>query len=481
MTRTRIDGDSDGNLRFVEGTVLVDASSDDSIALAEYLAGIGHHVVALASDQVDFEAHRGRLGDIGIAVRDRSGDDADLRGIDTVFIDTFTSPQDSLVTVARRRGIRFSNLPDVVLRAASPKTIGITGSAGKTTTTFLLSALLRAAGQPVHASTDHRVTPSGPGREVLDNLASADPGSWTVLELGSRHFDYMTVSPHISVVTNFFPDHLDWHGGLDAYRAAKQRILQFQTTDDFAVLNHDDPMVREHFGTLGHARRLHFSESGELEHGVVVMNGDVVVRSLGGDDIVCPLDALALPRHQLGSALAATAAAMLAGASIPAIRDTLCTFTGVAQRGQLAGDVNGVEVYDDSLAMNPRKALSGMESLRDRSVVLVAGGSLVSPSGERRVNSALEQADLRLLCAEILRKATSVVLFGDGGELIAQLLRDIGAGTATLTLERDFRCAVEHAIDLAAPGGKVLISPVYHTPPLELKATLDAVLGVTEE
>lgn len=432
-------------------TVLVDQRGEDSTALAAYLERQGANVRV---------APGGAVG-------------PGLDGVAAVYIDPVTKPEDPLVLAARQQGITTSNLAEVVLTDAPGPTVGITGTAGKTTTTLLLAEVLRAAGIETAASTDSRLTASGPDGAMLTRLEALEPGGWTVVELGSRLLDHMTTSPDIAVVTNLFPDHQAWHGSFDAYQKAKESILVHQDDADLAVLNHDDAVVRKDFSRRARGSVHYFSLHDGLDRGVVVSAGALVVRRPQSEQLICALDDLRLPRHQLGAALAATTVALAADAPIHAVRDGLRSFIGAAHRGSLAGTVKGVEIYDDSLAMNPRKALAGLSALAEASITLVAGGSEVSTrTGERRIATEVEQEDLRRFCTEAARKAARIVLFGDGGERIASLLP---AGPV-VTLVPDFASAITHAVEGGVAGDRVLISPVFHSPPEDIVRTLRTML-----
>lgn len=456
--------------------IAVDAISDDTRELAHRLALQAQTVTLWTgaeppSDEGEEPIRQGADRFPAAAETHPGFADAD------VFIaDVFTSPRSPLLAQARRIGIPVSSIADLIVRNAPGRTVGTTGSAGKTTTTYLLAEILRTADLTVQASTDYRLTPSGPAQAMLTDLSQTDTRTHHVLELTSHHLEHVTTSPTIAIVTNLFPDHQDWHGGFDAYRAAKKRILDFQDSDGVAILNFDDPETRA-FSDAAHGETLYFSSSDTLPAGVLVADGMIVIRDGSCYESVCHTRELKLPPHQLTSALAATAAAHLLGAAPTSIAATLREFTGLPQRRQYLGPIDGVDVYDDTIAMNPRKASAGLATFDDQSVVVVSGGALTSPGGEQRVSSALEQADLRRYCELLTKKAVAVVFYADGGRALYEVLQSVSASDSIVTdVVDDFPTALQRGLTLAEQARQLLIAPVFFNRPDHLEAALDSVI-----
>lgn len=453
--------------------VVIDAISPDAWQLAGELAMHGRAVTALThaeppEDQQEMATRHGVH--VTRATADPHEDLADA----ALFVaDVFTSPRSAHLAHVREKAIAVSSIADLILRNAPGRTIGITGSAGKTTTTFLLAEILRTAGLTVQASTDDRLTPSGPAHAMLAGLRTTNTDTHHILELTSHHLEHVNVSPATAIVTNLFPDHQDWHGGFDAYRAAKKRILEFQGGNGSAVVNFDDPETHA-FGNTARGATLYFSSSDTLPAGVLVAAGMILIRDDNNDEHgICRTDELKLPAHQLGSALAASAAAHLLGVAPTDMATTLRRFTGLPQRRQFIGHIDGVDVYDDTIAMSPRKAAAGLATFGDHSVVVVSGGNLTSPGGEQRVSSALEQADLDRYCRLLTQKAVAAVLYGDGGRTIHERLHGAPENTLQTEVVDDFTTALQQAIVLGRQASRLLIAPVFYNQPDQLKATLD--------
>lgn len=458
--------------------VLIDGVTEDAIALARYLSRRAGRVTVLhAGNREPDSVQRGFDADAwSIESRPRT-EIAEIADAGALFISLSTPPRDFIVDHARSNDLMLSNLADTILRDAPGQTVGVTGSAGKTTTTYLLTAILRNAGFDVIGSTDYRLTPSGPGKAMLEAIASRKDTSWSVVELTSHHLDYATTSPSVAIITNLFPDHQDWHGSFGAYRTAKQNLLRFQERGDVAVLNFDDAEVREHFRGLGRGREIHFSALDNITDGVVIADGHIALRSRVGCDRLCAVSELGMPRHHIPNALAAAAVAVELGVKPETLRDELVGFQGLPQRCHFLGKVDGVEIYDDTIGMNPRKALHGLETFPDHSLVVVSGGALQSQGGEKRVSSQLEKADLRLFCEALLKKANGIVLFDEGGDVIERTLAQTGRGLPPVIRAENFEAAVLEAVRSASTGARLLISPVFYNPPSDMRRFLADLIG----
>jgi UDP-N-acetylmuramoylalanine--D-glutamate ligase len=257
------------------------------------------------------------------------------------------------------------------------------------------------------------------GDTVLDRLSEVTPEHWVVLELSSFQLESCEEPrPRISVVLNVAPDHLDRHGSMEAYVAAKARILRFQESTDHAVLNGLDPICRD-LAALTRAPVTWFDQHR-------------------------PAPPMPLPgRHNQLNALAAAAVGRIVGLSDSAIEAGVRTFAGVEHRLELVGEWGGVRWYNDSKATNPDAALVGLQAFPDDRVVLIAGGY----GGGFELDEWL---------AAVRERTSGVVLIGASADQLAARLTGhpvLRAGS----LEE----AVDLAAELAAPGSVVLLSPAY--------------------
>ena len=318
-------------------------------------------------------------------------------------------------------------------RALDVPIVAITGTNGKSTTTLLVEALLRAAGLRARAAGNL-------GTPALELVGEAL--DLAVLEVSSFQLEAVEAfRPRVAVVLNVTPDHLDRHGSFEGYLAAKARLLAQQRADDTAVLNFDDPAVRG-LAEQTRARVLPFRTLGPLEHGAFYEAGCVVLAEPGGARERFSLSALRLPGvHNRENAVAALAAAVAAGAPARRAITAFGSFEGLPHRMQTVARSGGVEWVDDSKATNPGAALRSLRSY-ETPLIWIAGGR----------DKGLDFGELAEAAQGRVRAA---VLIGEAaGKLEAALAGRVPVHDAG-TLER----AVPLAARLAQPGDVVLLAP----------------------
>jgi UDP-N-acetylmuramoylalanine--D-glutamate ligase len=339
-------------------------------------------------------------------------DEAVLEGCAAVYASPGVAWDAPLLEAARARGLDVSSEIDLFFKLCPAPIVGVTGTNGKTTTTALLGSVLAQGPRPV-------IVGGNIGDTVLDRLAEVTPEHWVVLELSSFQLESCErPRPRIAVVLNVAPDHLDRHGSMEAYIAAKARILRFQEPSDDAVLNGLDPICRD-LAALTPASITWFDQHR-------------------------PAPPMPLPgRHNQLNALAAAAVGRIAGLSDAAIDAGVASFGGVEHRLELVGEWAGVRWYNDSKATNPDAALVGLRAFPDDRVVLIAGGY----GGGFGLDEWL---------AAVRERTTGVVLIGASAEQLAARL----AGHPVLRAA-SMEEAVELAAEMAAPGSVVLLSPGY--------------------
>jgi UDP-N-acetylmuramoylalanine--D-glutamate ligase len=224
--------------RFHGRRVTVVGLGREGAALVRFLVPLGARVTV--SDAQNEDALRQQLGAItGLPVRLALGgnNEADFLSADIVLLSPgvpLTLPQ---LAAAREHGVEVSSLTALFLEYCQVPVIGVTGSNGKTTTTSLIAAMLDAAGRPVWLGGNL-------GRPLIEQMEQMAPGSWAVIELSSFQLELVKRSPHISLVTNVSPNHLDMHPTFEAYIEAKRNIIRYQTPFDVAVLNQNNAVTR---------------------------------------------------------------------------------------------------------------------------------------------------------------------------------------------------------------------------------------------
>jgi UDP-N-acetylmuramoylalanine--D-glutamate ligase len=346
-------------------------------------------------------AEAGRLRDLGVELRLGTEEEALLAGVDLVVKSPGVPGESPLVAAARTAGIPLWAEVELGYRLLQEgvRLIGVTGTNGKTTTTELLGAILRAAGRPVEVA-------GNVGRALTDAAETATEGSWVVCELSSFQLeDVQTLSCDVAVLLNLEPDHLDRHATFEAYRAAKLRI---------------------------------FERAG----------ASVVPRGLGIDGIEfsaddpLPAEPLIPGRHNRENAAAATAAARAAGVTDDVIAQALRTFPGVPHRLELIRELRGVRWVNDSKATNTAAARRGMAAY-DAPLRLILGGSL---KGE----------DFGSFARGLPANVRSIYLIGTATDELAAALDAAGRG---YDRAGDLASAVSRAAADAQPGDVVLLSP----------------------
>jgi len=380
------------------------------MALVRFLAQAGAEVTV--SDLQNKAALAGPLAELeGLPMRYVLGSHPSglLKGADLLCLSGGVPVDIPIVEEARKRGVPLSNDAQVFLERCPAPVIGITGSAGKTTTTALTGEMCRAAGSTRAASARTWVG-GNIGNPLIADLDNIRPADWVVMELSSFQLEVMTMSPHIAAVLNITPNHLDRHKTMEAYIAAKRHIVAYQKPEDLALLGYDDANARSlALDTAAHL--LWFSGGAEVEEGAFRTNGALTLRSGGTDRLICHTSEVRLRgRHNLLNVLAASVLAGVAGVPVEAMGQVATTFTGVEHRLELVRERNGVSWYDDSIATAPERTLAALRSFEEPIVLLAGGRDKQLPWDE--------------FAAEALCRVRHLVTFGEAGPMIARVVEE---------------------------------------------------------
>ena len=461
--------------------VLVTGLGVTGFAAADALIQHGAQVTVLdaGSGGERQETQAGILGILGADVRRGAehvagwpaaggGDDADLE-VDLVVTSPGWRPDHPVLTGAADRGVPVWSEVELAWRlrprvGAAPWLV-VTGTNGKTTTVQLLASILQAAG--LRAAAVGNV-----GTPVLDAVQHPEPYDVLAVELSSfqLHFTH-TMSPLASTVLNLAPDHLDWHGGLEAYAADKARV--YERTQVACVYNVEDPRTEtmvEQAEVVEGCRAVGFtlgipglSMVGVVED-VLADRAFVEERATSAAELGTLADlakasggdgSTPAPPHLVANALAAAALARAAGIAPVAVREGLRSFRTDAHRTAIVAEVDGITWIDDSKATNPHAAQAALAA--HERIVWVAGGQL-------------KGADVDELVRLVAGRLSGVVLLGSDRDLVAQALArhapDVPVHDAGVADHGDMdglhalmdrvvaRCA-----ELASPGDVVLLSP----------------------
>jgi UDP-N-acetylmuramoylalanine--D-glutamate ligase len=416
-----------------------------TIGLARYLVSQGAQVtVTDLKPAADLQDSVAALH--GLSVRFVLGrhQRADFTDVDRVFVSPAVREDSPYLVAARACGVPIDTEMNLFMRLCVGCIIGVTGSNGKTTTTSLIGAILGMANPRTQVGGNI-------GRSLLPEVAAIAPGDPVVLELSSFQLEDLTAigrSPHISLLLNLFPNHLDRHGNMEAYLAAKTQIFAYQGPEDVAILNADDERLQPLIGRLRSQVRL-FSGAHAVPDGAYLAGDRLVVAHSGMALEVCRLmDIPLLGRHNVANVLAAVAAADAWGVPVAVMRAAIRAFPGVEHRLERVREVHGVSFYNDSIATTPTGTLAALEAIQ-QPIWLIAGG----------YDKGLP---FDTLGEAIVRRVKGVFLIGATAPQIAQAIATAcppGKDLPAISFCRDLRDAVQAAGGAASPGEVVLLSP----------------------
>ena len=417
----------------IEGKkVMVLGLARTGIAAARFLVERGAEVsVSDRRSKPDLGREIAALGDAPIDLRLGGEDSAWLENIDILIPSPGVPQENPLLQAATRRGIEVLSEIELGYRFVRAPLIAITGTNGKSTTTSLIGAMLKA---------------DGANAFVGGNIGAALIGftgkdwDWGVVEVSSFQLEWVRdFHPRIAILLNLTEDHLDRYASFGDYAAAKERIFAAQKPDDVAILNRDDPLVWRMKERI-RARIVSFGWS-SVEQGVYATKDEIVWRSAGSEERFALARVKIQGVHNVENLMAAIAAAKSAGVSQASIRGAIENFAGLEHRLEFVREKNGVRYYNDSKGTNVGAVIKSLASF-SAPVVLLAGG--VDKGG-----------DYAPLADEIRRTVKKLILFGAAKEKIRAALGDLTETVAVESLDAAVRTAAASARD----GDVVLLSP----------------------
>jgi UDP-N-acetylmuramoylalanine--D-glutamate ligase len=443
--------------------VIVIGAARQGVALGRFLASRGAHVVM--NDQKSLE----QLEAVKQLLDEEAGKHAShiewffgshplslLEGADELCVSGGVPLDLELIQEGRAAGIPLTNDSQIFLEECPCQTIGITGSAGKTTTTSLVGKIAESyvnapGGEPMYRKVWVGGNIGLPLLAMVDEMHADD---LAVIELSSFQLELMTKSVNIACVLNVTPNHLDRHSTMAAYIAAKSRILEYQTDKDKSVLGSDDPgawalreKVQGKLSSFGRERPTEGRSGGFIEGEWVCL--------WDGRDVTPVLRQAEIPLrgwHNVENVLAALTISWTAGLPVKAMREAVIAFIGVPHRLEWVSGWKGADWYNDSIATAPERVMAAIHAFDapadiQRPIVLLAGG--------RDKNLTWDAlADLIRLRVEHL------ILFGEATGKIAVAVGERKPGSK---FSMDICTGLEQAVNMAAsvvePGDIVLLSP----------------------
>lgn len=417
--------------------VLVLGLGRSGISAAKYLAKRGASVLLSEAGEANEARNKQKeeLEALGVKV-ELGAHSEKARNFSTLVIASpGISPDSEIVSELNAAGKEVICDVELAFRQTKIPIIGITGTNGKSTTTALVTHLLSSAGKKAHACGNF-------GVPILDCLE--EEPDYLVCEISSYQLHYCkTLSPFVAVWLNLTPDHIEWHGNLERYTKAKEKLFVNQDVNQYAVLNADDPIVSEF---QPESQVFPFSVESELEssvQGAFMQYGFLSYRVDGRTQIICHKDDLRIiGKHNLENALAAVSVAAVLNIGFEIIAQSLKSFPGLEHRLEFVEEIGGIKYYNDSKATNPNSTIKALEAFAEEKIVLIAGG--------KDKHTPLEE-----LAKCVRDHASDVILLGEASERFKSALNTAGFASVHLV------ASMEEAVDYAAGLGRgpVVLSP----------------------
>lgn len=376
-----------------------------------------------------------------------------LDGCDLLCLSGGVSLDLPLVAEAKLKGIPLSNDSQIFLEIAPCKVIGITGSAGKTTTTTLVWRMMNADHRGWRSRVGGRVFIGGNiGAPLITSVDDMSADDLVVMELSSFQLEIMTCSPQVAAVLNITPNHLDRHSTMEAYTAAKVRILEFQSSSGVAVLGREDPGAWE-LAAKVRGSLISFGISppqtrapGKFETCTFYRDGSLYLRDGQSDTELMSRSSIRLRgEHNLQNVLAACSIAAAINLPIESMQAGVEGFNGVAHRLEFVRSWGGADWYNDSIATTPERAIAAIRSFSEPLVLLVGGRDKHLPWDEFATLAG--------------QRVKHLILFGEMADRVEHVMTLMGRVSCTMEKCVNLKEAVWTAAEIVESGDVVLLSP----------------------
>jgi len=360
---------------------------------------------------------------------------------DALVLSSGVPPSAKPVVEALERGIPVMGELDFVAARLKGRIIGVTGSNGKTTTTAIAGHILSHSG--------FKTAVAGNIGRPLAECAFGEY-DWIVAELSSFQLYWAREFPiDLAVLTNIAPDHLDWHGSLHDYIAAKMKIFTLSRPESPAICQETDiPDAKSASGARGldfiPLCKNHKNEEARQKDGILLLDNECHFLRKGHSDFLFSFkDVPLVGSHNIENAAMASAAAVLAGAPSTGIAGSIATFAPLPHRCEKIALIDGITYVDDSKGTNVAATSTALDSIQ-KPIVVILGGK-----GKGEEYGPLAEA--------VVRNASGVVLIGEEKDRIASALQ--ASGYSTFTMAANMKEAVSAAMKMASPGTTVILSP----------------------
>lgn len=360
----------------------------------------------------------------------------DLDKADYIFRSPGIKPFLPQIENAVRNGSILTSEIEQVVNLAPCKIIGITGSAGKTTTTTLVSEFLKKYKHNVYVGGNI-------GTPLFDKLDKITKDDLIVLELSSFQLMTMKKSPNYALITNIYEDHLDYHRDFEEYVSAKENIFIHQKKDDLFVINKDDKYYDRFLGKVK-GKVLEFSENDNITSGAFFKNGKIYLKDKNNIAFVVDVNDLKIIGNKNYLNICSAICLVKDFVDIEDIKDILIHFRGVEHRLEFVDIIDNVSYYNDSISTTPGKAIAALTSF-NKKIILIAGGSD-------------KNLDYTPLGKYIVKASKYLILLGDTSKKIKE---------AVLKVDKNFKIkevsnlkeAIYYSKEIAKEGDIVVMSP----------------------
>lgn len=416
-------------MSFAGKHVLVVGLGASGWAAARALLDLGGHVRVTESSENETMATRAQsLRDKGAEV-EIGHHDLERLDADIAVVSPGIPPTSDVLRALERAGTPMISEVELAYQLADCDFLAVTGTNGKTTTTSLLASMLERSGIP-------SVAAGNIGLPLIDAVAGIQAGGAVAVEVSSFQLAGIDrFKPRVAIVLNIAEDHTDWHGSMDAYVAAKARIVENQTADDVVVVNRDDDRA---WAAVATARStvVPLSTTESPTSGIGISGGDVLWR---GTRLMAITDIKLPGRAGTEDTLAAAAAALAYGIDAEHVRGAIAAFAPLPHRLELVAEIDDVIYFDDSKATNPHATLAAVSGLTD--VVLIAGGR----------SKGIDLSPLRATVPPVV----AVVAIGEAADEIERVFENL----VPVDRASSMVAAVAAARARSIPGGSVLLAP----------------------
>ncbi len=413
------------------------------IAAVEYLARMGACITIVDAKNEDaLSESLKQLNSYPDITYELGSSLTELPATDLLVLNPAIPPAHPLLKNAQERQIPVTSEIELFWQINRGRVIGVTGSNGKSTTAAMIHSILEVSGTRCWLGGNIGVS-------LLPVVDQIQPDDWVVLELSSFQLEALNriqASPHVGVVTNFSPNHLDWHQTVEHYRQSKQTIFRWQAEPDFAIINADEPDLQS-WKTRGNVST--FGAISRLQPDVLVDHAAFII-SEQKNEIQPQLKVPGM--HNRMNAAAAIAACDCAEIDEESIQKGLEAFQGLPYRLQFVGEYQNLRFYNDSLATTPESAICAIEAFADCPVILLAGGSD-------------KKADLTEFAKVFLKQTKATALMGETGPVLSSIARDLKSHASKVSSalmsppHQSFEDAFDWAFQQSEPGDVILLSP----------------------